>query len=364
MNLFYIRLIISFYLFFNAYSIVAKKVLVTGGAGFIGSHVAQALLNRGDDVVIVDNFNDSYSVAIKQYNIQNIQNNITKKQLCVYRVDICDTEKMTAIFDTERPDVICHLAARAGVRTSVQDPYECYRTNNMGTVVVFELARKCGVKHIVNASSSSIYDSRQGGAFVETDSVNKQTSPYGVTKRAGELLAYVYTHLYDISITNLRFFSVYGPRGRVDMAPFIFMDALYHDRPIKVYGDGTIVRDFTYIEDIVDGVIKAIDNPLGYQIFNIGRGEPIRLTDFIEAMEIVMGKRANIEYKEGYSCDAPFTHANIDKACNMLGYQPKTSVVVGLQKMYQWYKEEYLPLDLEKKRNNFFNNLEVECFIE
>ena len=193
---------------------------------------------------------------------------------------------------TERPDVICHLAARAGVRSSITDPHEYFRTNNDGTLVVFEAARKYGIQHVVAASSSSVYGVREDGPFRETDSVDKQSSPYGMTKRAGELLAYVYHHLFGVSITNLRFFTVYGPRGRTDMAPFIFMDAIHNHRPITVYGDGSAIRDFTYVDDIVQGVISAIDTPAGYQIINIGRGEPILLNDFVSAIENDCAKKS------------------------------------------------------------------------
>ncbi len=330
-------------IFFNSFFIFGKKVLLTGGAGFIGSHVAQELLRRGDEVIIIDNFNDAYDIAIKKYNIVQVEECDVNHYLKIYPFDVCDREQMMAVLLSEKPDVICHLAARAGVRTSVLEPYECYRANTIGTLTIFELARQCGIKHIVNASSSSIYNSSSdAGSLSESKIVDKQTSPYGVTKRAGELLAYVYYYLHGLSITNLRFFSVYGPRGRVDMAPFIFMDAIYHDRPIFVYGDGSIVRDFTFIGDIVEGVIKAIDRPYGYQILNIGRGEPIAMADFISIMETIIGKKALIQYMPGYSCDALFTHADITKATELLQYRPQTSLFVGLQKMYDWYKNEFL----------------------
>jgi len=358
-----LNLQLVFLLFFHISCALAQKILLTGGAGFIGSHVAQTLLQRGDAVVIIDNFNDAYDIAIKKYNVSMIQKSDLFGRLTVYPVDICNTEKMMEIFAFEQPDVICHLAARAGVRMSVLEPYECYRSNATGTLTIFELARQFGIKHIVNASSSSIYNSSSGnGSLSESRNVDKQTSPYGVTKRSGELLAYVYHYLHGISITNLRFFSVYGPRGRTDMAPFIFMDAIYNDRPIFVYGDGSVVRDFTFIEDIVAGVVSAIDNPLGYQILNIGRGEPIVLGDFIDIMETIIGKKALIQYMPGYPCDAPFTHADITKASALLQYQPQTSVVCGLKKMYDWYKNEFLSLELSKKKNKSLitmNNIEI-----
>lgn len=322
----------------------AKKILLTGGAGFIGSHVAQKLLERGDSVIIVDNMNDAYDQKIKEYNLSRVQACDYENNLSINIIDICDSDAIEVLCSAEKPDVICHLAARAGVRTSIDDPQEYFRTNNNGTLAVFEAARKCGISHIVSASSSSVYGVRENGPFYETDLVDKQSSPYGMTKRAGELLAYVYHHLFGISITNLRFFTVYGPRGRMDMAPFIFMDAIHHHSPISVYGDGSAIRDFTYVDDIVQGIIKSIDTPLGYQIFNIGRGEPIVLKDFITIMEDVVQEKATINYVSRFSGDVPQTHASIEKAAHLIGYTPQTSIRHGLECMYEWYKHEYLPL--------------------
>ena len=324
--------------------IYAKKVFLTGGAGFIGSHVAQKLLKRGDSVVIIDNLNDAYDQKIKEYNLSLVKAVDCYNALLVYKVDICDKDAIEVLCLSEQPDVICHLAARAGVRASINDPHEYFRTNNDGTLVIFEAASKCGVPHIVSASSSSVYGVRDDGPFRESDVVDKQSSPYGMTKRAGELLAYVYYHLFGLSITNLRFFTVYGPRGRMDMAPFIFMDAIYHNRPITVYGDGTAIRDFTYVDDIVQGIINAIDTPLGYQIVNIGRGEPIVLSDFVATIEDVVQKKANIEYASSFSGDVPKTHASIEKIQELFQYRPQTSLRCGLEKMFEWYINEYLPL--------------------
>ena len=347
----------------STFFISAKKILVTGGAGFIGSHVSQQLLQRGDFVVIVDNLNDAYDLSIKRYNLSVVEQYNTHNRLKFYEIDICDREKMEALFENERPDIICHLAARAGVRTSIQDPYEYVRTNSIGTINVFEMARKFGVKHLVCASSSTVYGARNEGSFSENDLVDKQSSPYGATKRAGELLAYVYYYLYGMSITNLRFFSVYGPRCRIDMAPFIFMDALYNDKTINVYGDGSVIRDFTYIDDIVDGIIRSIDTPLGYQIINIGRGEPIVLADFIAIMENIVGRTASINYSAEFSGDVPRTHANITKAQALIGYNPSISVCEGLSKMYAWYKNEYLLISSHKKRNTYCAFNTCDCFV-
>ena len=341
-RLIYLGLII--FCIFSSLSLQAKKVLLTGGAGFIGSHVAQQLLERGDRVVIVDNLNDAYDYKIKEYNLSCIKAVDIHNHLSIHTIDICDSDAIEALCSSEQPDVICHLAARAGVRTSIDNPLEYFRTNNNGTLVIFEAARKCAIPHIVSASSSSVYGVRENGPFYETDPVDKQSSPYGMTKRAGELLAYVYHHLFGISITNLRFFTVYGPRGRIDMAPFIFMDAIHQGNPIVVHGDGNAIRDFTYVEDIVQGIIKSIDTPLGYQILNIGRGEPIVLIDFIAVLEDIIQEKAHINYAAPFSGDVPQTHASIEKAEQLIGYNPHTSIYYGLKKMYEWYTREYLPM--------------------
>jgi len=337
-------LILIFFCFVFSLRLHAQKILLTGGAGFIGSHVAQKLLERGDSVVLVDNINNAYDHRIKEYNLSLVLAEDIHNHLSVHKIDICDADAIEKLCVAERPDVICHLAARAGVRTSISDPHEYFRTNNDGTLVMFEVARNCGIKHVVSASSSSVYGVREDGPFRETDSVDKQSSPYGMTKRAGELLAYVYHHLFGISITNLRFFTVYGPRGRTDMAPFIFMDAIHQCRPITVYGDGSAIRDFTYIDDIVDGIIKAIDTPVGYEIINLGRGEPIVLSDFVKIIETIVQKKADIEYVEGFSGDVPKTHAAVEKAQQLLNYMPQTSVFYGLERMYEWYNNEYLSI--------------------
>lgn len=339
-HIFSIVLIVSIFSPF----LYAKKILLTGGAGFIGSHVAQKLLERGDTVIIVDNINDAYDSIIKKYNLKCVAKSDLYHRLSVHKIDICDSDAIEQLCIAEKPDIICHLAARAGVRTSIDNPQEYFRTNNNGTLALFEAARKCGISHIVSASSSSVYGIREDGPFCETDSVDQQSSPYGMTKRAGELLAYVYYHLFGISITNLRFFTVYGPRGRIDMAPFIFMDAIHHHRPIKVYGDGGAIRDFTYVDDIVQGILQSIDRPCGYQIINIGRGEPIVLNDFITIMQDIIKVKADIEYLPQFSGDVPQTHASIEKAQELLGYTPQVSITAGLEKMYQWYRQEYLSL--------------------
>ncbi len=330
-------------IFFSTFNICAQlKVLVTGGAGFIASHVAEKLLERGDRVVIVDNLNDAYDQKIKRNNLVAVKSKDISNSLQIYKTDICNKRMMRVIFALEKPDIICHLAARAGVRPSIDDPYEYVRSNILGTLVMFEMAKEFNINHIVFASSSSVYGVRNKVPFKEDDITGKQSSPYGMTKRAGELLAYTYHNLYGMSVTSLRFFTVYGPRGRIDMAPFIFIDKIHKGETLTVFGDGSAIRDFTYVDDIVDGVIKSIDKPLGYEILNLGRGEPIVLIDFIRTIEKVVCKKAVIQYTSGFAGDVPITHADVSKAQQLLDYAPKISVEEGMRKMYEWYKQVFM----------------------
>ncbi len=325
--------------FFSLFSMNSypKKVVITGGAGFIGSSIADELLKRGDSVIVIDNINNYYDEALKYNNLTAIARAGTRKTLQIYKTDICDARELSAIFKKEQPDVICHLAARAGVRSSINNPSLYLKTNIIGTLNIFEMARKYNIKHVVIASSSSVYGDREKVPFKENQRSDKQSSPYGMSKKSTELLAYIYHHLHGISTTCLRFFTVYGPRGRVDMAPFIFLDAVHREKTIKLCGDGSIVRDFTYIADIVDGVIRAIDKPLGYEVLNLGRGEPITLSEFIATIEKIVNKKAKIEHVPVFAADVSITHADISKAKKLLGYDPKVSVEDGMREMYEWY---------------------------
>ncbi len=315
----------------------AKKVVITGGAGFIGSNVAEQLLKRGDSVIIIDNINNYYDEALKYKNLSDLAQMGTSKTLQVYKTDICDVGGLNIIFEKEKPDVICHLAARAGVRSSIKDPTLYLKTNIIGTLNILEMARKYGIKHVVIASSSSVYGDRKKVPFREDQLADKQSSPYAMSKKATELLAYTYYHLHGISATCLRLFTVYGPRGRDDMAPLIFLDAMHRGKTIKLCGDGSIVRDFTYVGDIVDGIIRAIDKPLGYEILNLGRGNPITLSEFIATIEKVVNKKAKIKNVPVFAADVSITHADISKARKLLGYNPKISVEDGMRYMYEWY---------------------------
>jgi UDP-glucuronate 4-epimerase len=318
-----------------------KKVLVTGGAGFIGSHVADHLLNRGDDVVIIDEVNDYYDVTIKRANLKLLQTKYGSERLSIYEGDICDEALMTRIFEEERPEWVCHMAARAGVRPSIQDPYVYIHSNIKGTTLLLELSAKYGIKNFVFASSSSVYGGSKSTYFSEEEVVDNPVSPYAATKKACELLAYTYHHLYNLNVSALRFFTVYGPRGRPDMAPFKFIDRVSRGVEIQQFGDGSSSRDYTYIDDIVDGVVRSIDRPYPYQIFNLGKGSGTSLKDFIDLVQKHTGKVAKIKVMPDQPGDVPYTCADVSKAAYLLGYQSRVTFEEGIRRTVAWYKESY-----------------------
>lgn len=348
-----------------------KTVLLTGGAGFIGSHVAEFLLKRGDTVIIIDELNDHYDVQIKMSNLDFLWRTYHEGgNLHIYKGDICDTELMEHIFVREKPRWVCHLAARAGVRPSVKDPFVYLHSNIEGTTRLLELSRINNVSNFVYASSSSVYALSKSEEFLETESVDHPVSPYAATKKATELLAYTYHHIYGLNTTGLRFFTVYGPRGRPvrssalalisplrkDMAPSLFIDRVSKGLPIERFGKGDTSRDYTYIDDIVAGVVRAIDRPYGYEVFNLGRGSTTNLNSFIQLIAQLVGRKAAIEVKPPQKGDVPFTRANIDKANKLLGYDPKISVYEGVQATVEWYNRS--------KRTNSVTKLEKKiCFI-
>lgn len=325
-----------------------KKVLVTGGAGFIGSHVAEALLARGDDVVIVDEMNDYYDVHIKEANLRLLRELCPdEKRLSIYVGDICNEELMQRIFETERPEWVCHMAARAGVRPSIQDPYVYIHSNVKGTTLLLELSAKYGVQNFVFASSSSVYGGSKSTYFSEDEVVDNPVSPYAATKKACELLAYTYHHLYALNVTGLRFFTVYGPRGRPDMAPFKFIDRISREMEIQQFGDGSSSRDYTYITDIVDGVIRSIDRPYPYEIFNLGKGSGTSLKEFIELVQKYVNKPAHIKLMPDQPGDVPYTCANVSKARELLGYQSQITFEDGIRRTVEWYRKAYDNCEIE-----------------
>lgn len=318
-----------------------KKVLLTGGAGFVGSHVAEMLLARGDDVVIVDEVNDYYDTAIKESNLHSLREKYGDQRVKIYRDDLCNASMLTELFETEQPEWICHLAARAGVRPSIQDPFIYIHSNVRATANLLQLSQTFGVRNFVFASSSSVYGGSKSTLFDETENVNRPISPYAATKKAGELLLYTYHHLYRLNTTALRFFTVYGERGRPDMAPFKFIDRISKGESIQQFGDGSSSRDYTYVEDIAKGVLQAIDRPYAYEIFNLGKGDGTKLSQFISLVEKYVGKSANIEFLPDQPGDVPFTCANVTKAQMYLGYQPNITFEEGIRRTSEWYKSVF-----------------------
>lgn len=319
-----------------------QTVLLTGGAGFIGSHVADYLLARGERVVVIDEVNDYYDVNIKYENLAYLAekyNTGTEEKLVIYHGTLINEALVKKIFETENIDRVVHLAARAGVRPSIDIPLTYVRSNVEATTLLLNLSCEYKIKHFVFASSSSVYGGSKEEVFRETDIVDNPVSPYAATKKACELIAYTYHHLYNLNVAGLRFFTVYGPRGRPDMAPYKFIDRVMTGKTLQQYGDGTSERDYTYIDDIVQGVVAALDNPHGYQNYNLGRGFPTSLKKFISLVEENCEKKANIEYLPDQPGDVPRTCACIDKARELIGYDPKTSFEDGIKKTVAWYKE-------------------------
>lgn len=320
-----------------------KKVLVTGGAGFIGSHVAQYLLKRGDDVVVVDEMNDYYDVKIKESNLVLLQtmSGGVNGSVSIYRGDICDEKFMLDVFEKERPQWVCHMAARAGVRPSIEDPFVYIHSNIRGTTQLMELSHKFGVKNFVFASSSSVYGGSSSAFFSEEEAVDNPVSPYAASKKACELLSYTYHHLYKLNVTGLRFFTVYGPRGRPDMAPFKFIDRVSRGVELQKFGDGSSSRDYTYIDDIVDGVVRSLDRQHSYQVFNLGKGNGTSLNEFIGLVEKHTGKEAIIRQLPDQAGDVPYTCADVSKASSLLGYKARVSFEEGIRRTVDWYKSTH-----------------------
>lgn len=329
-------------LLFSSYYCCGETVLLTGGAGFIGSHTAKALLQRNYRVIVVDNLNDYYSPSLKHAQLTSAQAyDITKTNFVFYHTDILDKETLAAIWEKEKPLLVCHLAGYASVVWSINNPELYLKTNVLGMMNLLELAKKYGVKNFVFASSSSVYGKNTQVPFCESEAADKPVSPYAMSKRSAELLAYTYHDLYKIPCTGLRFFNVYGPNGRPDMAPFMFLHKIYHNEPITLFGDSAIrMRDFTYIDDIVDGIIKALENPHDFEIFNLGKGEPVTLQKFIETIEHIVNKKAIIIEKQVPAGEVDITYADINKAKRLLNYHPLISLEEGIRRMFAWYLEE------------------------
>ena len=337
-----------------------ETVLVTGGCGFIGSHCSKELLTRGYRVIVVDEMNGYYDIRIKERNLRELRNWVSETdRFSFYKGDIGNENFIKSVFERERPAWVCHLAARAGVRASLEDPRIYAHSNVVGTTNILEMARMYGCRSVAMASSSSVYGDRKkdnnGGveydedalaedgepvhAFRESDAVVHPASPYAATKASCELIAYTFTQLYKLPVACLRFFTVYGPGGRPDMAPLKFVDRISRKLQIDRYGDGSAVRDFTYVTDIVDGTLRSLFQPQGFQIYNLGGGNPVTLGYFIQLIENGLDTKANIRELPPQPGDVGRTHASTKKAQEMLGFKAQVRIEDGVTKTIQWYRD-------------------------
>jgi UDP-glucuronate 4-epimerase len=347
------------------------KILVTGTAGFIGYHLAKKLLERGDEVVGLDNINDYYDVNLKYARLKELgigKDELKENELVTsktypkhkfIKANLEDSQTINKLFETQNFDAVCNLAAQAGVRYSIENPHAYIQSNVVGFMNILEACRNYGVKNLSYASSSSVYGLNKSQPFKTSDHTDHPVSLYAATKKSNELMAHTYAHLYNISCCGLRFFTVYSEYGRPDMAPMLFADAIFNDRPIKVFNHGNMSRDFTYVGDIVDGIIKVIDNPAKpsdkfdannpdpsissapYRIYNIGNNSPVQLLDFIKTLEKAIGKEAIKNFMDMQDGDVVSTYADVSDLINDFGYKPDTSLEVGIERFVKWYKEFY-----------------------
>ncbi len=311
------------------------RILVTGGAGFIGSSLCERLASLGHAVEIIDNFNDYYSPLVKRQNLFDL---IQKKNVHLTEGDICDPQILNECFARSKPDRVVHLAAWAGVRPSIEKPLLYQRVNVEGTAAILEACRTHGVRHVIFASSSSVYGDREQVPFCEDDNVDFPISPYAASKKAGELLCHVWHHLYGLNIYALRFFTVYGPRQRPDLAIHHFAKQMMAGLPCVLYGDGSTSRDYTYIDDITDGILSAIDRVNGFEIVNLGNSTPTRLDQLVLMLGEAMGITPEIRFEPTKPGDVTRTFASTAKASRLLDYHPKVSMQEGLSRFAEWFK--------------------------
>jgi len=332
------------------------KILVTGAAGFIGFHTAKALLDRGDHVVGLDNLNDYYDVTLKQARLAQLEG---RNGFNFAKIDLSNRSAMEDLFAREKFDRVIHLAAQAGVRYSIENPHAYVNSNLTGFMNILEGCRHCDVQHLVYASSSSVYGANTAKPFSIHQNVDHPLSLYGATKKSNELMAHTYAHLYGLPVTGLRFFTVYGPWGRPDMALFLFTKKILAGEPIDVFNNGEHSRDFTYIDDIVEGVVRSVDrvaepnedwdgaspdpgtSAAPYRLYNIGNNNPVQLMDYIACLEKALGKKAEMNFLPMQPGDVPETYADVDDLARDIGYQPATNIEDGIAKFIEWYREHY-----------------------
>ena len=315
-----------------------KTYLVTGAAGFIGFHVSRALLERGDRVLGLDNLNDYYDVSLKEARLRLLQDN---EQFTFYPEDLANREGLTKVFKENRIQVVCNMAAQAGVRYSLVNPFAYQSSNLQGFLNIIHLSQEHQVENFVYASSSSVYGNNKKVPFSVEDRVDKPISLYAATKKANELVAHTYSHLYSLPCSGLRLFTVYGPWGRPDMALFIFTEAISKNQPIEVYNFGKMRRDFTYIDDIVQGVLASMDRPVPYAIYNLGNSRAVDLLYFIECIEKELGKKAEKKMLPMQPGDVVETYADISESERDLGFQPTTRIEEGIANFINWYRSFY-----------------------
>jgi UDP-glucuronate 4-epimerase len=331
-------------------------ILVTGAAGFIGFHTSQYLLGRGDTVIGVDNLNDYYDTSLKEARLSQLNNN---DKFSFHKIDIINKDTINNIFKSESPTHVIHLAAQAGVRYSLQNPYAYIDSNITGFMNILEACRNNFVKHLVFASSSSVYGANTQMPFSVNDNVDHPLSIYAATKKSNELMAHTYSHLYNIPVSGLRFFTVYGPWGRPDMALFIFTKKIINGEKIDIFNNGNHKRDFTYIDDIVEGVVRVSDKVVTankdwdsnkpdpatskapYRLYNIGNNSPVELMYFIELIEKNLGKKADKNYLPLQPGDVPETYADVDALIDYVDYSPSTSIETGVKNFVEWFKDYY-----------------------
>jgi UDP-glucuronate 4-epimerase len=310
------------------------KVLVTGVAGFIGMHCARRLLDRGDDVIGVDNLSPYYSVELKRARLKRLEHTAFR----FHELDIVNAAALQQLFAREKPQAVLHLAAQAGVRYSFENPGSYIQTNLVGFANMLECCRHQPPRHLVFASSSSVYGANTKLPWSESDNVDYPISLYAATKKSNELSAHVYSHLYGLPTTGLRYFTVYGPWGRPDMSAFLFSRAIMEGKPIEVFNHGDMQRDFTYIDDIVEGTLRVLDKPARYAIYNIGNHTPVKLLDYIATLERVLGKKAKLEMKPMQPGDVKATYADTSALTKAVGFAPSTPLETGLQRFADWFK--------------------------